>query len=60
MDIESSFKSYKMKVTFKDDILTTKEWFDGQWICNSMKMDVEGPIRYPDDKEGKRKQKGRK
>jgi hypothetical protein len=51
-DIEASMKNYKMHVCYKDSTLNTKEWFDGHLIDNSMTLDVEGPIRYPDDAEG--------
>jgi hypothetical protein len=27
---------------------------DGKPFCNTMTFDVEGPIRYPDDLEGKK------
>ena len=29
-----------------------REWFDGHLVSNTMTLDVEGPIRYPDDAEG--------
>jgi len=41
-----------MEVSFLNETFGTKEWMNGQAISNSMKLDVETPIRYPDDKEG--------
>ena len=51
-NVESSLKSYKIEVSFLNETFGTKEWMNGQAISNSMKLDVETPIRYPDDKEG--------
>ena len=51
-NVETSMKHYKMHVCFKDSTLHTKEWFDGHLVSNTMTLDVEGPIRYPDDAEG--------
>lgn len=47
-----SLKNYKMHVWNKGYQFCTKEWFDGHLIANSFTLDVEGPVRYPDDKEG--------
>ncbi len=47
-----ALKHYKMHVSKKGDQFCTKEWFDGHLIANSFTLDVEGPVRYPDDKEG--------
>jgi hypothetical protein len=46
-------KSYKLHACMEGDTLMTKEFYEGQWIENKMTLDVEGPIRFPDDKEGK-------
>lgn len=51
-NIETTMKQYKMRTCLKGSTFYTKEWFDGQLFCNALTLDVEGPLRYPDDKEG--------
>ena len=48
----SSMKNYKIHACFKDSTFHTKEWCGGEIFENKMTLDVEGPVRYPDDKEG--------
>ena len=51
-DFMSSMKNYKIHACFKHSTLHTKEWFEGEIVENKMTLDVEGPMRFPDDKQG--------
>jgi len=51
-NVSTSMKNYKLHTCLKNSTFHMKEWFEGQVYANTLTLDKEGPIRYPDDKEG--------